>query len=299
MRPEATLALSLALLGCPSEPPLPGDDTGATAETEASTSAAASASASASTSGATTTASTSAATSDATTQPTTDPTTTTMATDDTAPTTTDECDHACDPLGDDCGECGKCMPIANDGGAAWNENRCRPIDGNPAVVGEPCTVIDGVDDCDETSMCFGSDADAASGFCVPFCASDRSCESPDDVCLVQYGGVLTICVPLCDPLLQDCEDGSGCYSDGDDGFGCVPAGSGFFPAPCENFDDCSPGVFCAEMELVPDCATSHCCSEFCDVTEVPDVCSGTGQECVQFTDSPPPGFEDVGLCVLP
>jgi hypothetical protein len=115
-----------------------------------------------------------------------------------------------------------------------------------------------------------------------------------------------LCLPACDPLLQDCAAGQACYGI-QDVFTCVPDASGemgVYGDPCEYINVCDPGLFCAGAEAVPNCAGSlGCCSEFCDLgSDQGDAqCSGAagGQTCVPWTENPSPGLEDVGACVIP
>jgi hypothetical protein len=209
----------------------------------------------------------------------------------------------------------KCMPWANDGGNAWNATRCSPVDRNPAQVGDPCTVegsgVSGIDNCAISSMCWNVDPETNMGQCVAFCSGSEAnpvCEDPQTSCSILNEGTLILCLPNCDPLLQDCQEGEGCYVTNDT-FSCVPdAGGemGAFGEGCEFLNVCDPGLFCANPDGVPDCAGSiGCCSSFCDFSD-PDAsaaCPGAagGQECVLFYEEgqAPPGYEDVGVCLIP
>jgi hypothetical protein len=121
-------------------------------------------------------------------------------------------------------------------------------------------------------------------------------------------GVLALCVPTCDPLVQDCADGDVCIPL-IESFVCMPDVSGeagAYGEHCEYLNACDPGLFCANAAVVPGCAGSvGCCSEFCDLTaDDPDAaCSGQqgGQVCLPyFTEgSAPPQHEDVGVCAIP
>ena len=109
----------------------------------------------------------------------------------------------------------------------------------------------------------------------------------------------------CDPLSQDCPEGEACY-DEPNGFFCSPDASGpdqgGFADACEFLNACDPGLFCASAESVPGCAGSvGCCSEYCDHTDPEAACEGQGQECTPFFEegSVLPGYEDVGVCILP
>jgi hypothetical protein len=105
--------------------------------------------------------------------------------------------------------------------------------------------------------------------------------------------------PECHPLDQDCPGGQICYASGDEtGFRCGPAGGqelGFGEA-CVDGLDCLAGLACSFAEVVPNCADGFgCCTYVCELGA--DVCGG-GLDCSSyFNDEPPPGFEDIGLCV--
>ncbi len=215
----------------------------------------------------------------------------------------------CDVWTDDCPDGQKCMPWANDGGSSWNATRCSPIDASPGQPGDACTVegsgVSGVDTCDSRSMCYYVDPDTSEGICIGFC--DGSPQAPtcdaNFICTIVNDGVLTLCRPECDPLLQNCDGTAACLpANGSDGFTCIIDASGEgggFGDPCEFINACDPGLFCANAEVVPDCGGTGCCSSFCDMSE-PD-CPDASQECVAWFEegATPPGLEDVGACAIP
>ncbi len=221
----------------------------------------------------------------------------------------------CDIWAQDCPVEEKCMPWANDGGSAWNATRCSPLDPNPAQVGDECLVegsgVSGIDNCEVSSMCWNVDPETNMGQCVSFCGGSEAnpvCEDPGSSCSILNEGTLILCLPNCDPLLQDCPEGSGCYTTNDI-FSCVPdAGGeqGAFGEGCEFLNVCDPGLFCANPEGVPDCQGSiGCCSSFCDTTDPMATanCPGAagGQECVPWFEDgqAPPGYENLGACLIP
>lgn len=223
--------------------------------------------------------------------------------------------NQCDIWAQDCPEGEKCMPWANDGGNSWNATRCSPQDDAAAVIGDSCTVegsgVSGIDNCEQSSMCWNVDPETNLGTCVAFCEGSEAnpiCEDPATSCNILNDGVLILCLPNCDPLLQDCAEGEACYPT-NDAFSCVPdAGGeqGLYGEGCEFLNVCDPGLFCAAPEGVPECAGSiGCCSSFCDFTD-PDStanCPGAagGQECVAWYEEgqAPPGYETVGACLIP
>lgn len=222
----------------------------------------------------------------------------------------------CDVWAQDCSAGEKCMPWDAQGGGSWSSTRCTPLAPSPAQPGDECTVeqsgVSGIDDCELGSMCWDVDPETQVGTCVAFCQgslSSHTCDDPGTVCSIFNEGVLILCLPQCDPLVQDCGDSQGCYG-GENGFVCIPDASGpdsgSYGDPCGFVNVCDPGLFCAGASAVPDCQGAQgCCSEFCDAN-APDgasACSGAagGQACVPWYEEgqAPPGYEDVGACVIP
>ncbi len=239
--------------------------------------------------------------------------------------TEDDCSFICDTDGpidggdcslwaQDCGDGEKCMPWANDGGSAWNSSRCTPIDSVPGQPGDACTVegsgVSGIDTCDTGSMCWNVD-DKNAGICAPLCTGSEGAPLCDDItttCVIANDGFLPLCLPSCDPLSQDCQDGSGCYPS-ENGFVCVPDASGpdlgGYGDACEFTNACDPSLLCAGAGAVPGCDSARCCTSFCDLSDAePSAnCEGVsgGQECISaFPEGMvPPGSEDVGFCAIP
>jgi hypothetical protein len=216
--------------------------------------------------------------------------------------------EACDVFLQDCPDGEKCNPWANDGGDGWNADGCFPVEGNPQQVGEACLVegsgTSGIDNCDIGSMCWGVDSETLTGTCVALCGGtpdDPACSSPSTSCALLNDGVLPLCLPICDPLLQDCAEGEGCYPV-DEVFHCFPDGSGeagLFGDACDFIGQCDPGLMCANnVPSIPGCSEDQadCCVPYCDLS-VPPSCPGD-LTCAPFYDEgqAPPGFEDVGFC---
>ncbi len=221
----------------------------------------------------------------------------------------------CDVWAQDCPPGEKCMPWANDGGSSWNATRCSEVDESPGQVGDECTVdgsgVSGIDSCDLDMMCYYVDPDTNLGQCIEFCQGAEAnplCD-PGFVCSIANNGVLTLCRPECDPLLQDCVGSAACLpAAGSQLFTCIIDASGKGGAagdPCEFINSCDPGLFCAGADAVPGCQQSTgCCSEFCDLTlsDPSAACSlGGGQECVPWYEEgqAPPGNEGIGSCAVP
>ncbi len=221
----------------------------------------------------------------------------------------------CDLFAQDCMAGEKCMPWADNGGPAWNSTRCSPLDPNPAQVGDECTVegtgVSGIDNCDIGLMCWGVD-EAGVGICEDMCTGSSEapiCENPDDTCSIANNGAIVLCLPECDPLLQECEDGQACYPI-NDAFACAPDASGddngAHGDPCEYINSCSPGNICIGAEAHTGCpAATGCCSSTCSVMDpgsdggCADLDPGQSCEAWFVEGMAPPGYEDVGVCALP
>jgi hypothetical protein len=214
----------------------------------------------------------------------------------------------CDPLMQDCPEGDKCVAYASAGGT-WDANKCVGVTGSGSS-GDEC-IYDGAamgsDNCDADNVCWNAlDVDGVLlGTCFPFCTGDINnplCDDPDQTCRVVNDGVITICLPRCDPLLQDCDEGLGCYWSGTSGtFQCILTVGGIPSGePCGFNNDCNPGNFCADAAALETCAGSGCCATFCDLLEDPTTCVGP-LECISFFEegTAPPDYVDLGLCILP
>ena len=216
-------------------------------------------------------------------------------------------DEHCNPWDPDCPEGTKCMAWANDGGSSWNALKCAPLDPDPVGPGEVCTSengVSGIDNCDAHSMCWDVDGETQEGVCVAFCTGteqDSMCDPGFD-CVVPAEGVLILCLPNCDPLLQNCPGDNLCIPSGEQ-FICVLDGSGeagLYGDPCEYSNACNPGLYCLNPEYVEGCRAIGCCTPFCD-TSRPLMCPGATQECIRWYEEgmEPPGFEHVGICGIP
>lgn len=214
---------------------------------------------------------------------------------------------SCDPFMQDCPEGEKCVPYASDGGN-WNANKCVPVNGDQAP-GEPCIYAgkrEGTDDCDASSLCWNVTEVEGElvGECLPFCLGrpDRPQCPEESFCPISGDGSINVCIPRCDPLVQDCDEGRGCYWGGS-AFICavtiddIPVGE-----PCGFINDCVPGLVCVTAEVVPNCAGSACCSAFCNTSLGDEQCAVLpGTTCSGFFEEgmEPPGYETVGVCILP
>lgn len=214
----------------------------------------------------------------------------------------------CDSYLQDCPDGEKCNPWANDGGSAWNALGCFPVDPAPNVPGEPCSVegsgVSGVDTCEVGAMCWDVDDETNIGVCIALCDGSPdmpTCAPAGTSCAISNEDSLNLCLPGCDPLLQNCVDGQGCYPL-DDVFLCAPDASdegGANGEFCGFLNACDPGLTCLiESAFGPGCFDS-CCSPFCDITA--PSCIEAGHECLPFFEEgqAPPEFVDLGVCSVP
>lgn len=216
----------------------------------------------------------------------------------------------CDLFAQDCPRGEKCASWANDGGSTWNATRCVPVVEDPGIPGDPCimegSAVSGIDTCELGAMCFYVDPDTLEGVCIAMCVGDPgnpTCEDPDSVCVITGSGAIIPCLPLCDPVEQDCFEGLGCYPFNDDFFCTIDFSEDMGAAgdPCDFRSACDPGTHCAIPGLVPGCEGGlGCCTSFCDLADPTPPCL-PGQVCEPYygAGSTPRGYEHVGACRLP
>ncbi len=219
----------------------------------------------------------------------------------------------CSNWDQDCPEGQKCMPWADNGSNAWNATKCVPVDPAKGQPGDTCTTmgggVSGLDTCDLGVMCWDVKPDTMMGTCVAQCTGSEAAPmcGQETTCFVSNDGVLNLCLPICDPLAQDCPSENLCIPNpqNNEVFTCVldasgDAGKAF--DPCEFINACDKGFLCANVMLGMECMPDAigCCLPFCDTTE-PAMCPGVGQECTPWYDmgTAPPGFENVGICGVP
>lgn len=302
-----TRALGLVLLtaACvPADPPLPADDTGPSANSSGAV----------------------------------DPTTTADTSESPASTSTSTCDSACsdaseagsflyatvdvpytyecDPFEQDCPEGQKCSAYADDGGSHWNNLKCVPVPENARLPGEPCTAMtsgtSGLDDCVLGAMCWHVDKDTHMGTCVALCTGTADapvCDDLETVCWISNANVLNLCLPICNPLAQDCSVDEVCIANNSsEDFVCVLDGSGDGGQqhdPCMFINACDPGLLCNDPTSANECDPDviGCCEPFCDLND-PDAdaqCGGVGQVCNPWFEEgyAPPDLANVGYCSIP
>jgi hypothetical protein len=207
----------------------------------------------------------------------------------------------------DCPEGEKCSSWSTQGSAISDATRCVPVSQGAGQPGDPCTVEQGgVDSCAIGADCWNVDGATGEGVCVALCTGSEAapiCDNPAETCAIANDGTLILCLPLCDPLLQDCPTGEGCYYL-DQQFICAPDTSGTQggpDSPCDAVNACDPGLRCVPAGAASGCpaGSTGCCRPYCDMSAA-DVC-GVGETCESAfaQGNAPPGAENVGICLLP
>ncbi|NVB37333.1 ribulose phosphate epimerase [Pseudenhygromyxa sp. WMMC2535] len=208
-------------------------------------------------------------------------------------------EESCDPWAQDCADGEKCVAYASSGGG-WDANKCVPVMGE-GQIGDSCSyagAAEGTDDCGADSWCWDTDEEGQNGTCIPFCsgsADDPMCDAGSS-CTIANDGTINVCLPTCDPLLQNCEsEGNSCYWD-NSGFVCATATEDIpTNGECGYINDCVGGNLCVDASYLPDCAGSA----YCDTDD--GECTVDGTECVAFWEEGEeiPGLETLGVCILP
>ncbi|PRQ02347.1 hypothetical protein ENSA5_24020 [Enhygromyxa salina] len=228
--------------------------------------------------------------------------------DDGDPPPPDLLQPECDPRRlDECEAGQKCSHLVDpDLGPI---NRCVELSGE-GVEGEACERVGDTDTCAKHHICWATDAEGI-GTCVAFCTSTLVCEDPLAICSVSTGGLLSLCLPKCDPLIQDCAEGFGCYPDDYERWSCDRDQSGAAGAhgdACACLNCCDPGLMCMSGALVDaeGCGLDGapgCCGAICTLDEAAAVegqCPSEAERCEPFyeSDAVLMGYEQVGLCQL-
>lgn len=233
-----------------------------------------------------------------------------------SPTTTGSSGGMCNIFDQDCPNGEKCTAFASPHTFIPDGIKCVPIPDNPKAHNEPCAVGPeglGDDNCDLGSVCLDLDYDG-SGFCLPYCTGDSQnpmCEGSDRTCVKLFFGFdFGNCFKQCDPLVQDCSAGEGCYMDaikvGGTNFVCLPVvqegKDKVYGDNCIGWSSCEPGYACLYEEFVPGCS-GLCCSPWCDTSEGDGPCTDIDptMSCVPWyaEQDAPPGLETVGVCGIP
>ncbi|MCY0993270.1 hypothetical protein OV203_39390 [Nannocystis sp. ILAH1] len=215
---------------------------------------------------------------------------------------------ACDVYAQDCPSGFKCTaegPPPLD----FDNITCSAIVPDPDQAGESCQRLVqghfGPDTCDLGLFCDDIDPQTGTGTCAVICqGSDHQpiCGA-DEECFGYHQ--MPLCVPHCDPLLQDCPAGDSCQYAGVD-FVCLKVdglpGNQLFEG-CGGDWRCAPGLSCADGDVATECVLGGegpgCCSPYCDLSA--PACPGVGQQCRPYYEpgEAPSGLENVGVCALP
>lgn len=208
----------------------------------------------------------------------------------------------CDPWVQDCPDGEKCVAYGSTGGN-WDSNKCVPVTGS-GQSGDPCMyagTVESTDDCGADTWCWNVNMEGV-GTCTPFCEGtpDEPLCEPGFGCSIANNGSINLCLQACDPLLQDCGGENVCFYDFSGNFVCafaadmIPTGE-----PCGFINDCAPGNVCVDATVLPSCNGATCCGAFCDILE--PTCATQGTECTPFFEegTAPPGYEAVGVCIIP
>lgn len=189
----------------------------------------------------------------------------------------------------DCPDGKKCAPFLESDGGGWSA-KCVPIMG-AQQPGEPCVVLDhaasGLDNCIEGATCWFYD-ESLVGTCLMLCLGLGEFICTDiSHCALAADGVVNLCIPDCNPLIQDCPDGDLCIPVGSH-FECIldaSRGGGQFNDSCEFDNACAKGLVCldtAAASIACDPQTPACCQPFCNFPD--GACPNPDQKCRQWYD---------------
>lgn len=216
----------------------------------------------------------------------------------------------CDPRREgDCEDGFKCSHVVDP--ELGPSNRCVALLGD-GLAGDPCEQIGESDDCADHHLCWATDVDGLAGVCVSFCSSTLTCDSPLDTCSVSNQDLLSLCLPKCDPIAQDCAPDWACYPDDYQRWACDRDRSGDGGAhgqACTCLNCCDPGLICLSGALVDaeGCGSegaAGCCAQLCALEDGVPVaespCPTEIERCEPFHDSSatPLGYEHIGICRL-
>ncbi|MBI3184045.1 MAG: hypothetical protein HYZ28_18075 [Myxococcales bacterium] len=194
---------------------------------------------------------------------------------------------ACDLVRQDCPAGEKCSYVGDGGAFARG---CTPE--GSADLGQPCTGTPSSNTCKKGLICaLRAQADGGSAsVCVRFCHSTADCASPQQCyVLVSIAGSderPLVCgdpPPSCNPLAQDCARATdGCYP-GPTGAACYVAGARSDTDACTFANDCKKASTCVLGQ-------PSACRQLCRYPSGSPACSsGT---CTKLS-----GHLDVGVCL--
>ena len=214
--------------------------------------------------------------------------------------------NECDIWAEDCPEGQKCTAYGKVAGDAWNANKCVPAgDGKPGMAClAKMSATSGQDTCAEGAMCWDVDPDLG-GTCFALCSG--SPEAPScpigSTCFSTNKGVVNLCVAQCDPLVKEQCDGVCVLDPVSAQFICLLDASDGTAVndPCEYINSCPPSSVCEDPARSDACdaMAGGCCLAYCDLKA--DKPCGLDMACepILGDDPPPPGHENVGVCVSP
>jgi len=209
--------------------------------------------------------------------------------------------NQCDPAEQDCPKGEKCTSyVSVPGGKTVDATKCVPDEGD-GLAGEPCLREAENDDCAAGFFCMTDvSGHTGEGFCLEYCnVMTMECEFGGE-CFAFNDGALPVCEVTCDPLLQDCPNGQGCYAAFED-FVCAvpghPEGQGADGDECATVQGCQPGLLCRTG--TNGCAGTSCCTPVCSLSGGGEECTDGSESCVAALDAPPPMLMDVGFCAIP
>lgn len=207
----------------------------------------------------------------------------------------------CDPFLQDCDRGEKCTSfVMTPGEETVDATKCVPVIGND-VWGEECERMADNDTCAAGFFCMTDvSGHTGPGTCLEYCSPGTPCVFGGE-CFPFNDGILPVCEVLCDPILQDCPAGQGCYA-AFDNFVCAipgaPEGGGNDGDECNTVQSCNPGLICRGGTA--GCPMDGaCCTPICEVSGPPEQCTDPSEDCIIALDDPPPGLQDVGYCGVP
>ncbi len=207
----------------------------------------------------------------------------------------------CDLAMQDCPKGQKCTSyVSMPGGKTVDNTHCVDVMGD-AQFGEECTRVEGNDDCAAGFFCMTDvSGHVGMGICLEYCAVGSPCVNGGE-CFPFNDGALPLCEELCDPLIQDCSGGQGCYAAFDNFVCAVPGpadGMGADGDTCATIQGCNPGLICRTG--TEGCSTeSGCCTPVCDLSGPDTQCESPGEDCIPALDDPPPDLVNAGYCGVP
>jgi len=216
----------------------------------------------------------------------------------------------CDLWAQDCPDGQKCAAYTTHAENLWDAVKCVDVVGmdKPGDVCMSQGGASGIDSCIKGAMCWDVSMDGV-GTCVALCTgwqAEPVCEAMS-ACIITGNGVLNLCLPVCEPLLQDCPiPTEGCYPISDTIFFCSPDASGDEGQandPCNSANSCDKGLLCVNPTAAGmGCVRGNdCCTPFCKYPE--GVCPNPDQQCLQWFDPkqlPPNDPQlDLGYCAIP